>query len=78
MTYFPSITIEDKYTVLVDDFTTINKTYIGKADAGSSESSPVWQIKCLDETGDFSKIQWAEGVDTFIKTWDDRTTYSYS
>ena len=70
--------IRDKYTTLVDDYTTINKIYIGKADANSSEASAVWQIKCIDETGNFAKIQFAEGVDTFTNIWDDRTTYTYS
>ena len=66
------------YTTLIDDYTTTNKTYIGKAIASSSESSAVWQIKCLDETGTFLKTQFAGGVSTFTKTWGDRTTYTYS
>ena len=66
------------FTTLVDDYIVTNKTYIGKAPAGSSEVDAVWQIKCLDETGNFAKIQWADGVSTFSKVWNDRTTYSYS
>lgn len=65
-------------TTLIDDYTTANKTYIGKAVAGASEGALVWQIKCLDETGNFLKIGFADGVSTFTKEWDDRTTYTYT
>ena len=66
------------YTTLIDDYTTPNKTYIGKAVAGSGEGEVVWQIKCLDETGNFLKIQFADGVSTFSKEWDERVNYSYA
>lgn len=66
------------YVTLIDDYTTSNKTYIGKALAGSSEGATVWQIKCLDETGNFLKIQFADGVSTFTKEWDNRVGYTFS
>lgn len=66
------------YTTLIDDFTVVNKTYIGKAVAGSSEGGTVWQIKCLDETGNFLKTQFADGVSTYTKEWDNRVGYAYS
>lgn len=66
------------YTTLIDDFTTVNKTYIGKAVAGASEGGTVWQIKCLDESGNFLKTQFADGVSTFTKEWDNRVGYAYS
>jgi len=65
------------YNTLIDDFSSIDKTYIGKALSGSSESDSVWQIKCIDETGDYMKIRFADGVSTFTKKWSDRITYSY-
>jgi hypothetical protein len=65
------------YNTLIDDFSSIDKTYIGKALSGSSESNSVWQIKCIDETGDYMKIKFADGVSTFTKKWSDRITYSY-
>lgn len=66
------------YTTLVDDYTTVDKTYIGKAVAGSPEGGTVWQIKCLDESNNFLKIGFANGVSTFVKEWDNRVGYSYS
>lgn len=72
------IGLKNVFTTLIDDYTTANKTYIGKADAGSSEGGVIWQIKCLDESGDFLKIGFADGVSTFTKEWDNRVGYTYS
>lgn len=66
------------YTTLIDDDTTANKIYVGRAAAGANEGALVWQIKCFDETGDFLKIQYADGVSTFNKEWDERESYDYS
>jgi hypothetical protein len=66
------------YNVLIDDYTTVDKIYIGRALSSSSESASVWQIKCIDETGDYMKIRFADGVSTFTKKWYDRVSYTYS
>ncbi len=66
------------YDTLIDDYTTTNKTYIGKATTGTLESDSNWQIKCMDETGDYLRIKYADGASAFSKEWDERTTYNYS
>jgi len=66
------------YKTLIDDYTTTDKTYIGKTKAGNGEGTSLWQIKCLDDSGNFLKIEFADGVDTFTKEWDLRTSYTYS
>ena len=66
------------YKTLIDDYTTASKTYIGKAVAGANKGAIVWQIKCLDETGNFLEIGFADGVSTFTKEWDNRVGYNYS
>ncbi len=68
----------DNYDTLIDDFTTLNKTYIGKAVAGALESATVWQIQCLDETWNITKAKFADWITSFTKEWDERTTYSYT
>lgn len=54
-------------------------TYIGKAAVGTSVASAGWQIKRLDEssTPDFD-VLFADGVSTFTKVWNSRSSYSYS
>ena len=66
-----------KYTVRLDDTSTLNTTYIGLADVGSVTSAPVWQIKKLDVTTGVSVI-WADGNVNFDNVWDNRTSLSYS
>lgn len=69
----------ESYTTLIDDYTVANKTYIGKAPAGSPENmGSLWQIKCIDETNDYPKIIFANGDSTFTHIWSDRLTYAYS
>jgi len=72
-----SSTEEKFYDTLIDDFTTANVTYIGKAISGTAESASTWQIKAIVETGDYAKILFADDVTTFTKEWDERASYSY-
>jgi hypothetical protein len=65
------------YKTLLDDYTTTNVTYVGKAAIGSASSSAVWQIQKIDETTGMV-ITWA-GSAGFTQVWDNRaTTVSYS
>lgn len=66
------------YTTLIDDDTTADMIYVGRAPANTSEGALSWQIKRYDESGSFLKIQFADGVSTFTKEWDERVGYSYS
>jgi len=70
--------IKENLDTLIDDFTTTDKTYIGKAEAGALESATVWQIQCLDETWNITKAKFADWDTSFTKEWDERTTYSYT
>lgn len=64
--------------VNIDDTTTANTVYIGKAEIASSSASAVWQISKLDTGSGLSKT-WAEGNAEFAHVWDDRaTTINYS
>lgn len=53
-------------------------TYVGNANVGSLDADPVWQIKKITESGSITKIEFAEGEQTFDKVWDDRAALSYS
>ena len=53
--------------------------YHGWAAPGSSKASLVWAIQKLTYSGDdITDLQWADGVKTFTKVWNDRATYTYS
>ncbi len=54
--------------------------YQGWAAVGSSEAETVWLISKLNYDGNsfFSERVWANGEQTFDKSWQDRATYSYS
>jgi len=52
--------------------------YLGKAVAGSSENSGVWQISKLTFTGDIISISWADGNTSFDNTWSNRAFLTYT
>lgn len=53
-------------------------TYVGKAAAGSSLASAVWQIKRITDTSGNLSIQFADGNDDFDNVWNNRESLSYS
>lgn len=65
------------YATIIDDTTTANTTYIGKAAIGSATSSAVWQIAKLDTTSGIIKT-WADGDANFDNIWDNIASLSYS
>jgi hypothetical protein len=62
--------------VRIDDTTTANTTYIGKATIGSATSSAVWQIAKLNTSSGLIKT-WADGSSSFDQIWDNRTSLTY-
>lgn len=72
----PIQTTSPIYKLLLDDTSTTNVTYVGKAAIGSATSASVWQIQKIDETTGMS-ITWA-GTALFTAKWDDRTTETYA
>ena len=53
--------------------------YVGEAEAGTADGDNVWRIKKLIySSGDVIDVQWADGVDTFTKSWTGREGYTYS
>lgn len=65
--------------VIVDDTSTANYIYVGRAVAGSSSSLPVWSISRINVTSATAPIiQWADGVTDNTKLWSARTTITYS
>ena len=68
--------INDVFAIRLDEVG--QTTYIGEADPGSLDSSPVWRIKRMIETGPDIAITWAAGTSDFNDVWDDRLILSYS
>lgn len=68
----------ESYKTLIDDYTYSGRTYVGKAPAGSAENVAAWQIKLIDETGNYTKILYSDGVTAFSGIWDNRSGYTYA
>lgn len=64
------------YALKLDDTTTANVTYVGKAVPGSSGASAVWQVKRIDESSGMV-ITWADGNALFDNSWDNRVSLTY-
>lgn len=68
------------YAVKIDDTTTANMVYIGKADltgAAISTAGAVWQIKRLDTSTLALDAKWADGDASFNNIWDNRASLTY-
>ena len=61
----------------LDNTTTANTIYIGKAPIGSVTSGAVWQIFKLDTSSGLIKT-WADGDSAFDNVWNNRASLSYS
>jgi hypothetical protein len=46
--------------------------------AGTNPESPLWAIQRIQKVGDVDVYTWANGTKTFINSWLDRETISYS
>ncbi len=66
------------YDILLDETSTANITYVGKAAIGTATSTSVWQIKRLNETSGDLEIGYADSNSNFDNIWDDRTSLTYS
>lgn len=65
-------------TCRIDDTTTADTIYIGKADTGTATSAASWRIKRVQETGGEVITQYADGNSNFDNVWDNRASLSYS
>ena len=67
------------YLTKIDNTTTANVIYIGKALPGSTGAQNVWQIKRLDTSTLALDKTWADGNGNFDNVWNNRaTTVVYS
>jgi len=74
------LALQNNYTMAVEYDGSGNAIYVGIAAIGSSKGALVWQIKKItyDASNNATDIQWASGVQTFTKEWDERANYQYS
>jgi hypothetical protein len=63
--------------VRIDDTTTADTTYIGKAPIGTATSSATWQVAKLATSSGLIKT-WADGNASYDNIWDNRASLSYS
>lgn len=60
------------------DQTDANNIYIGISKIGVATSAATWQIRKITTSSGIVSIKYASGTPAFDKTWDNRTSYSYS
>lgn len=65
------------YATRLDDYSTANISYIGKAVPGTATSAAAWQISRMDETTG-TVITFADGNASFDNIWDNRTGLTYA
>jgi len=68
----------DRPLLRVDDYSTTDVTYLGYASPGTSGSADHWLIAKVDETGNGTQFDFADGNTKFDNKWSDRTSLSYS
>lgn len=69
------------YITKIDDTTTTDMVYIGKAELTGSAvatSSAVWQIVRIDTSTLAMDKKWADGNDSFDNVWDSRSSLTYN
>jgi len=71
------VTAASLLALRLDETSTTNITYVGKAAPGSSEGSAVWRIFIIDETTSVMKILWADSNSNFDNIWTNRTSLTY-
>lgn len=69
--------VETPFAKRIDNTTTANAIYIGKAVVGSDEGANIWQIKKIDTSSNTS-ILWAGGNAKYDNVWTNRASLSYS
>jgi len=72
-----SDTVKKALTTKID-VVDANNTYIAEAEPGTLVSGATWRIKKIVVTGAVTDIQWADGLGTFTKVYNDRATYTYA
>lgn len=60
------------------DFVSNTVGYRGDAAAGTATSQAKWRIRKVTISGSITTIEFAGGLASFDKVWDDRLTYGYS
>jgi len=63
--------------IILDDYTTVNVTYVCKAKIGTLSSVASWQIMKIDESTGMV-ITWADGNSSYDNIADNRAALSYS
>lgn len=63
---------------IIDETTTPGTTYMGRADAGTSRSAAIWQIRkyFTNADGD-TELAWADGNAEFDNVWANRASLTY-
>jgi len=55
-----------------------NTTYIGFAEPGTADISPLWRIMLVTVSGTVTKIRWAGGTSEYVNSWTNRASLTYS
>lgn len=66
-----------EYSQIIDEVSA-TVTYVGKAEPGSLDSAPAWQIKKITVSGTETIITWADGNANFDNVWNDRASLTFN
>lgn len=72
------VTVSSTWNTVRIDEPSSTTAYFGYADSGSDEADSVWLILKMTETGSITKLEFANGSDSFNQAWDDRASLTYS
>lgn len=70
--------LSSNVAIRLDDVTTANVTYVGKARAGEGTDGAVWQVQKVHDSSAGLIITWADGDTNFDNVWDDRAALTYA
>ena len=71
--------LKDRVVIIkLDETTTFNVVYVGRALPGSDDADAVWEIRRIDKRVSPITILRADGNGEFDNVWDDRDSLSYS
>lgn len=64
-------------SVMIDEASS-TVTYFGFAKPGTATSDAYWRVLKMTVSSTVTSFQFANGADTFVSSWDNRASLSYS
>lgn len=69
--------VRDEYPARIDEVNS-ELFYLGWAELGVAEDNPRWKIRKIQKVGTVWIQQYANGEETYVNSWADRSILNYS